>query len=117
MNEPEVVRALTFFALAQFTLCAVLAWLFVALYSRVRWWATPEGRHLMRFTVGFALVLSISLLDYVVHMKPATKAILSIALFSWIGWELAVRSWLHLQAVREVKEAEKRAHERTDQSA
>lgn len=109
MNDPEVVQSLVFLAVAQLTLCAVLAWLFVALYSRVRWWATAEGRHLMKFTIAFALVLSLSVLDYAVHMKLITKAFLSIALFGWISWELAVRSWLHLQAVRENKEALKRA--------
>lgn len=109
LESPKVIQALTFMALAQLTLCAVLAWLFVALYSRVRWWATKEGRHLMKFTIAFALVLSLSLLNQVVRMKPATILILSIALFGWISWELAMRSWLHLQAVRENKEAEKRA--------
>jgi hypothetical protein len=109
LESPEIIQALTFLAMAQLTLSAVLAWLFVALYSRVRWWATKEGRHLMKFTIAFALVLSLSLLNQVVHLKLVTLLVLSIALFGWISWELAMRSWLHLQAVRESKEAEKRA--------
>ena len=111
MSNPsaELIRTLTFLAVAQLTLCTVLAWLFVLLYARVQWWATREGRHLMRFTIGFALVLSLTLLNQVVVMKPQTVLILSIALFGWISWELAVRSWLHLQAVRENKEALKQA--------
>ena len=107
MIETDVIHALTFVALAQLTLCAMLAWLFVALYSRVRWWATREGRHLMKFTIAFALVLTLTLLFQVAQPKPLTQLVLSIALFGWIGWELAVRSWLHLQAVREVKEMAK----------
>lgn len=109
MNDPAVIQALTFFAIAQLTLCAVLAWLFVILYCRVQWWATREGRHLMRFTIAFALMLSATLMFTVVPVKPITQLILSIALFGWVSWELANRSWLHLQAVRENKEAAKQA--------
>ena len=107
--SPEVIQALTFFALAQLTLATVLAWLFVLLYARVRWWATREGRHLMRFTIAFALALSDTLFNTLVQPKPITQLVLAIALFGWISWELANRSWLHLQAVRENKEAMKRA--------
>jgi len=108
MNDPAVIQALTFLVIAQLTLSAVLAWLFVLLYARVQWWATREGRHLMRFTVAFALMLSATLLFTLVQPKPITQLVLSIALFGWISWELANRSWLHLQAVRENKEAAKR---------
>ena len=108
MTESTVIQALMFVALSLLTLCAVLAWLFVALYSRVRWWATREGRHLMKFTVAFALMLSLTLMFQVIQPKPLTQLVLSIALFGWVAWELAVRSWLHVQAYREVRELEKR---------
>lgn len=111
MNEPAVIEVLTVLALAQLTLCAVLAWMFVILYCRVAWWTTREGRHLMRFTIAFALMLSATLLFTVVPVKPITQLILSVALFGWVSWELANRSWLHLQAVRENKEALQRAAE------
>lgn len=37
---------------------AVIAWVFVARYSRVTWHRTEEGRHLMAFTVLVALFMT-----------------------------------------------------------
>lgn len=37
---------------------AVVAWVFVARFSRVTWWRTDEGRHLMAFTVLVALFMT-----------------------------------------------------------
>jgi len=92
-------------ALALLTACAVFGWLFVALYSRVRWYATPEGRHLMKFTTALALTFSLVLLFQAVKPKPLTSLALSIALYGWIAWELANRVRLHLKAKREARAA------------
>jgi len=98
-----MVDALYAVAYAALIACAVLGWLFVVLYSRVRWYATPEGRHLMKFTTALALTFSLSLLFAVLKPKPEVRAVLSIALFGWIAWELANRSRLHLRAKRETR--------------
>ena len=97
-------HVLTATAWALLILCAALGWLFVILYSRVRWFATAEGRHLMKFTIALSLTYSLSLLFAVVHPKPLTRVVLSIALFGWTAWELGNRSRLHLRAKRELRD-------------
>ena len=99
-----MVEFLVWVALGLLVLCAALAWLFVILYSRVRWYATPEGRHLMKFTVAFALTYSMTLLFYVVHPKIEVRLVLSIAVFGWTAWEMGNRSRLHLKAKREAQQ-------------
>jgi hypothetical protein len=81
--------------------CALLGWLFVILYSRVRWYVTPEGRHLMKFTTALALTFSLSVLFQLIHPTLPTRAVLSVVLFGWIAWELGNRVRLHLRAKRE----------------
>lgn len=96
-----MLHVLTVTAYALLIACAAFAWLFVILYSKVRWYATPEGRHLMKFTVALALVFSLSLLFRIADPKPLTRVSLSCVLFGWIAWELANRTRLHLRAKRE----------------
>ena len=98
-----MLHALFALAYALLIACAVLGWLFVILYSRVRWYATAEGRHLMKFTTALALTFSLTLLFAVLDPKPEVRAVLSIGLFGWIAWELANRSRLHLKARREAR--------------
>jgi hypothetical protein len=85
---------------------AVLGWLFVILYSRVRWYATPEGRHLMKFTTGLALTFSLSLLFQFTDPGRWTRVVLSITLFGWLAFELANRTRLHLRAQREARSSQ-----------
>lgn len=96
-----MLHALYLVAFAALILCAVEAWVFVVLYSRVRWYGSPEGRHLMKFTAALALTFSLTLLFALVHPEPMMRAVLSIAVFGWIGWELGNRIRLHLRAKRE----------------
>ena len=98
-----MLHAMTALAVGLMGLCAALGWLFVILYARVRWYATPEGRHLMKFTIALSLTYSLSLLFMVVQPKMQTRVVLSIALFGWTAWELGNRSRLHLRAKREAR--------------
>ena len=95
-----MVTAMTYVALGLIGLCAIEGWLFVALYSRVRWYATPEGRHLMKFTIVLSLTYSLTLLFQAVHPRLEVRLILTLALFGWTAWELGNRVRLHLLARR-----------------
>ena len=99
------MQLLTMVALAELALCAGLAWTFIILYSRVRWYESAEGRHLMKFTLAFALTISLTLLFRVMRPPVEVRAVLSIALFGWIAWELGNRIRLHLRAKREARES------------
>ena len=103
-----MIEVLTIVAIGLIALCAILGWVFVALYSRVRWWATAEGRHLMKFTVVLSLTYTLTILFHVVQPKMLMRLVLSVALFGWTAWELGNRVRLHLRAKREA-EAEARA--------
>lgn len=83
--------------------CAVLGWVFVMLYSRVHWWKSPEGKHLMRFTTALALTFSLVVVFRVVRPDPLTGRALAVFLYGWIATELAVRVGLLLRARRETK--------------
>lgn len=98
-----MTKALLTLALALMVLDAVLAWVFVALYSRVRWWATMEGRHLMRFTIAVALMFSLSVLFMVLEPKPLVRGVIATVIFGWIAAELGNRTRLLLIARREVR--------------
>jgi len=91
-------------AVALLVACSVLGWTFVILYSRVRWYSSQVGRHLMRFTIELSLTFSLTLLNYAIHLRPMTRAVLSVALFGLIAWDLGTRIRLHLAARREVRD-------------
>lgn len=97
----ELLRAV---AIGLLALCGLLGWTFVVLYSRVTWYKSAEGRHLMKFTVCLALMYSLSILFLVVDPKPLTRVVLSILLFGWTAWELGNRIRLHLRAKRELRD-------------
>jgi hypothetical protein len=107
-----MVEVLTFIALGLIVLCAVFGWTFVALYSRVQWWRTAEGRHLMKFTTVLSLTYTLTLLFHVVEPKMLTRLVLSIALFGWTAYELGNRIVLHLRAKREHEAAVAEDHAR-----
>lgn len=96
-----MIHALTVLAVSLLVLCAVLGWAFVVLYSRVNWYASAEGRHLMKFTTVLSLTYTLSLLFAAVDPKPLTRFLLSVILFGWTAWELGNRIRLHLRAKRE----------------
>ena len=99
-----MLLALTIAAEVLMAACALFGWVFVGLYSRVRWYATAEGRHLMKFTIALSLTFTLSLLFQVAQPKLLVRVLLSIGLFGWIAWELATRIRLHLAARREVRD-------------
>jgi hypothetical protein len=80
---------------------AVLAWAFVGFYSRVRWNATREGRHLMRFTLILALMFTMTLAFNVVRVPFLVRAVISLALFAGSAYELGNRLRLERRAQRE----------------
>jgi hypothetical protein len=80
--------------------CAVFGWVFVVLYSRVYWKVTPEGRHLMKFTIALSLVFSLSTLFQFTDPGMWARVGLSIALFGWVAFELANRTRLLILAQR-----------------
>lgn len=100
-----LLQILVFVALGLLALCALLAWAFVFRYSRVRWHATAEGRHLMKFTIILALMFSLTLLFQVLQPKPLTVVTLSILLFGWAAFELGNRIRLQRVAQREAQAA------------
>lgn len=102
-----MIQVLTMIALAELALCAALSWTFIILYSRVRWYNTAEGRHLMKFTLAFALTISLTLLFRILRPPIEVRAVLSIALFGWIAWEMGNRIRLHLRAKRETRSDER----------
>jgi hypothetical protein len=102
MDQPLYVQVLAWVAFALLALNAVLGWVFVARFSRVAWYATPEGRHLMKFTAALALTFTLSLLFAIVDPKILTRLLLTIGLFGWIAYELANRIRLQVNAKREV---------------
>jgi hypothetical protein len=107
-----MIAVLTGLTLALVALCALFGWTFVVLYSRVQWWRSAEGRHLMKFTVVLSLTYTLSLLFQVVEPKILTRLLLSIALFGWTAYELGNRVLLHLRAKREHEAAVTEDHAR-----
>ena len=98
-----MITFLTVLAVSLLVLCAALGWVFVILYARVNWYATAEGRHLMKFTTVLSLTYTLSLLFAVIDPKPLTRVLLSAILFGWTAWELGNRIRLHLRAKREAR--------------
>ena len=105
MGQPRLIQILAWVAFALLALDAALSWVFVARFSRVAWWVTPEGRHLMKFTAALALTFTLSLLFAIVDPKILTRLLLTIGLFGWIAVELANRIRLQGVAKREVEAA------------
>lgn len=101
-----LLKVLSFIAVLLVALVAGFAWVFVALFSRVRWYRSGEGRHIMRMTIDLALTFSLVLLFRVVKPDPLTSAVLSVALFGWLACELFVRIRLLLKAQAEARAIE-----------
>lgn len=72
---------------------ALAAWAFVARYTWRTWWRTNEGRHLMAFTVVFALLFTLTgLMPHLDIADEVSLAIQGIALLA----ALSVIVWRHV---------------------
>lgn len=83
---------------------AFAAWHFVVLYSTHPWRTWAEGRHLMQFTSGLAVVLSLVTLFAFLRPSAATHPALELmrlGIFSWLAVMLVWRVRLLLAATRE----------------
>lgn len=95
---------------------AAISWIFVYVYSRepFDWTLYEAGRHLMRFTLGLAVILTWSAFtlaaqliwgrpDWIIAMIEWGR----LAIFGWAAWMLWTRLQLLLDA-REENEPERR---------
>ena len=94
MNYPPPVPGLLLAGGIALLLCAVLAWTFVIRYFRRRWWETPEGRHLLRFTVILASTFTLTLVFAVVPLPPILEAVVQLVVFLAMAAELWHRNLL-----------------------
>jgi len=100
-----MLAVLTFVALALVAAISIEAWVFVARHARTSWWATHEGRYLMRSKVNLALLFTMTLVFQAVEPKPLTAVVISIVLFSFTAYTLADLLTLQARAKRERKAA------------
>lgn len=80
------------------------AWLFVALYSTHPWRTWAEGRHLMQFTGGLGLILTLSTAFAFVRPVGVTHPgleLLRLGVMAWLALMLVWRVRLLLNATRE----------------
>lgn len=75
---------------------AVAAWVFVLTYRARRWREWAEGRHLMRFTVGIALITTYASIVGVAAIfgltfPPLLQALVRLAIFGWLAVMLVQR--------------------------
>lgn len=96
-----MLAILTFVALSLVLVISIEAWVFVARHARTTWWDNREGRYLMRSKVNLALLFTMTLVFQVVHPRPLTAVVISIALFSFTAYVLADLLILQTQAKRE----------------
>ena len=113
MNYPPPVPGLLVAGVILCALSAALAWTFVVRYFRTRWWETPEGRHLMRFTLVLATTLTCTVAFAVFPIRPLFAAVLQVLLFGALSCELWLRNVLLGDAQREIHRTAKarRIHE------
>lgn len=102
MNAPEVV--LLVLAVAFLVAGAVEATRFSLRYRRTDYKRTPEGRHLMRFTVALAVALWGTLLGAWVPMPVWASLLLAVVVYAWLAFELHVRNRLFTTNQRRGKE-------------
>ena len=94
----EFVTVVAFVLVA---LIAVLAWVFVARHARTRWWASGEGRYLMKSKVAIALIFTMGLVFRAIDPEPMTRAVVAVLLYAWIAYTLAELLMLQTRARRE----------------
>jgi hypothetical protein len=75
----------------------------VVVHSRVRWWDTEMGRHLMAYMSAFALVLLLSCVVNDVG-DSAWFQVLRLVVFVAIPLVMTWRLWLQLKAQRPVRD-------------
>lgn len=83
---------------------ALSAWHFVVVYSTHPWRLWAEGRHLMQFTAGLGLVLTLVVVFAAIRPvtpAPAALGLIRLAIFTWLALMLVWRVRLLLAATRE----------------
>lgn len=96
MNPPDITYAIANWLVGT---GALLAWLFVALFSRYDWKVTDEGRHIMSFTVMVGIILSLAVGARLFGPYPGQQYV-AVALYGWLVYLLARRVWLMCKANR-----------------
>lgn len=97
----DLTPGLMIVALAALTVCAVLSWVFVAMYARVPWRRSREGRHLMRMTIILGSIFTLSVIFNVVPFPPLFNAAVSVVAFIAMAAEIWARIALLRRAQRE----------------
>lgn len=82
---------------------AVIAWAFVARYSRVSWHRTGEGRHLMAFTLLVALFMTFAATVSIFGPYPGIDLV-ALALYGFLVALLWDRNLLFTHAQHEADE-------------
>ena len=108
MNAPPPIPGIMFTNAVMAAVVAALAFWFAWRYHRVRWSATAEGRHLMRFSllVGltFGITAAVGLLGLFVMIAEFWTllglVLVQFALFLWAALEMYARNVLFTEAQR-----------------
>lgn len=100
MNQiPPLLQGLVIASLLAAGLAGLLAFRFVFRYRRVNYKRTPEGRHLIRFTLMFGLTYVLTaLMPLSAFVHPLVSVLVSLALFSWAALEMYARNALFTEA-------------------
>lgn len=88
-------------AMGALGLCAIFPWIFVAMYARLPWRRTAEGRHLMRMTTIMGVLFTASFVLNIAPLPPLWQSIVALVVFSAMALELWARITLLLRAQRE----------------
>lgn len=97
----DAVPGLFIAAMGALIACAVLGWWFAWRYSRTTFEDTPEGRHVLRFTILLAVTFTVTAVLQLVPVPPFVGVLASLVLFAAIGAELWTRITLLREAQRE----------------
>lgn len=99
MNAPPPLPGLMMASLMVAGLVALLAFAFVLRYRRVDYKRTPEGRHLIRFTLLIGLTYGLTAaLPLFAMVSPIVRVLVSLGLFGWAALEMYARNALFTEA-------------------
>ena len=99
MNLPPPLAGLLIASLMAAALVSLLAFAFVLRYRRVDYRRTPEGRHLIRFTLLIAFTYGLTAaLPVLEVVPPLVRVLVSLGLFSWAALEMYARNALFTEA-------------------
>lgn len=94
--------------------CTIVGVVSVIVHSKVRWWATAMGRHLMAYMLVVAAILLLSSISVVLRLFGVTPLdamwfeILRLAVFTLLPVVMTQRLWLQVKAQRSNKAARER---------